>query len=242
MRKIKDAILDILFPKFCVRCKKEGRYICDECNIFISETLPVCPICHNSSFFGESHPGCLRKYSLDGLISAWDYEGLIKNLIYKIKYDGITHAIGEIIENFFKLIANDENNRFYAFLSFLSYRNTYIAYIPMYRKKEKKRGFNQAELIAKEIGKISNCRVACLLKKIKDTESQAKLDKGERLQNVKDSFEESPICDKPGLSQIENVLLVDDVFTTGATMKECCKVLKQSGVRKVWGFVLAMTP
>lgn len=76
---------------------------------------------------------------------------------------------------------------------------------------------------------------------MKNTESQTKLEKKERLENIKGSFEKPPICDKLGLLQIENVLLVDDVFTTGAAMKECCKVLKQSGVRKVWGFVLAMT-
>ena len=239
---IKNIILDILFPTSCIGCGKEGRYICDECNVFISETMPVCPVCCNSSFFGESHSNCVRKYSLDGLISIWDYEGLIKNLIYKIKYDGTTHAISEIIENFFKLITNDKDNRFHAFLSFLSYKDTYITYVPMYIKKEKKRGFNQAELIAKEIGKISNRRIISLLKKIKNTESQTKLEKKERLENVKGSFENSQICDKPSLSQTENVLLVDDIFTTGATMKECCKVLKQSGARKVWGFVLARTP
>ncbi len=235
---IKNIILDILFPTSCIGCGKEGRYICDECNVFISETMPVCPVCCNSSFFGESHSNCVRKYSLDGLISIWDYEGLIKNLIYKIKYDGTTHAISEIIENFFKLITNDKDNRFHAFLSFLSYKDTYITYVPMYIKKEKKRGFNQAELIAKEIGKTSNRRIISLLKKIKNTESQTKLEKKERLENVKDSF---GVNNDINIEGIENVLLIDDFFTTGTTIKECCKILKQAGINKVWGFTLART-
>ena len=105
----------------------------------------------------------------------------------------------------------------------------------MYIKGKKRRGFNQSEIIAKELGRISNCKVVSLLSKIKDTEDQARLNKEERLKNIKNCFK---LCDRPGLSQ---VLLVDDVFTTGATMKECCKVLKQAGIKKVWGFTLART-
>jgi len=252
---IKNIILDILFPKTCINCKREGKYICDKCQVFISEAMSVCPNCYNPSFFGETHQNCVKKYGLDGLISMWDYEGLIRRLIHNIKYGGLTHIIDECVESSFKLIAGDIN-RFYSFLSFLSSDNTYITYVPMYLKREKQRGFNQSELIAKELAKkVSakgglppeadepqaqasgwNCQVISLLKKIKDTEGQAKLNKEERLKNIKNSFK---FCDRPGLSQ---VLLVDDVFTTGATMKECCEVLKKAGVQKVWGFTLARTP
>ena len=235
--KIKDLILDILFPKVCINCGREGRYICDKCKVFISEAMPVCPTCYNSSFSGEIHQNCVKKYGLDGLVSMWDYEGLVKRLIHNVKYGGLGHIIDECVESSFKLIAKDIN-RFYSFLSFLSSDNTYITYVPMYIKRKKRRGFNQSELIAKELGKISNSKVVPLLKKIIDTEDQAKLSKEERFENVKGSFKS---CVKLSLTQKE-VLLVDDVFTTGATMRECCKVLKQSGIKKVWGFTLAKTP
>ncbi len=233
--KTKNILLDILFPKVCINCRREGKYICDKCSVFVSEAMPVCPNCCNSSFSGEIHQNCIKKYGLDGLISMWDYEALIKKLVYKIKYDGSTHIIHECVENSFKLIARDIN-RFYSFLSFLSSGNTYITYVPMYIKKEKRRGFNQAKLIARELAKKVETRFISLLEKVVDTEDQAKLSKEERLKNVKNCFK---FYDRPGLSQ---VLLVDDVFTTGATMKECCKILKKAGVQKVWGFTLARTP
>lgn len=236
---VKSIILDILFPRICVNCSKEGKYVCDKCSLFVSEAMPVCPVCYNSSFSGETHQDCIKKYSLDGLVSMWDYEALVRRLIHNVKYGGLIHIIDECVESSFKLIARDIN-RFYSFLSFLSSDNTYITYVPMYIKRKKRRGFNQAEIIAKELAKKANPRpvLGQLLEKVVDTKDQAGLNKEERLENVKGSFKS---CVKPGLTQRE-ILLVDDVFTTGATMRECCKVLKQSGVKKVWGFTLARTP
>lgn len=211
-RKIKNIILDILFPKVCINCGKEGKYICDKCSIFISEAEPMI-------YAGEC---------LDGLVSAWDYEGLIKELIQMIKYQGITDVIKELI----------------SLIDIKTYC-PYITYVPMYLKREKERGFNQAEIIARELAKKANPRpvLGQLLEKVVDTEDQAKLSKEERLENVKGSFKFSASTwDRSGLFQAPQVLLVDDVFITGATMQECCKVLKRSGVEKVWAFTLARTP
>jgi len=201
---IKDLILDILFPKVCINCKREGKYICDKCKVFISEAEPMI-------YTGEC---------LDGLISVWDYEGLIKELIQMIKYQGVTDAIKELIS-----------------LIDIKVYSPYIIYVPMYIKKEKRRGFNQAEIIARELAKKSEARPISLLEKVVDTQDQTKLNKKERLENVKASF-----AINRNVEGIDNVLLVDDVFTTGATIRECCKVLKKAGIKKVWGFTLARTP
>jgi competence protein ComFC len=148
--------------------------------------------------------------------------------------------------------------RFSQFLSFLLTPGTALTFVPMWKRKERKRGYNQAALIAKEISVISGNSLKSLLEKTKDTKPQTDLDKKERLENVKDSFryltdDRGFIADGRGYSisgnqQIsaeirapQNVVLVDDVWTTGATMKECCKVLKKAGVEKVWGFTLART-
>jgi len=191
-----------------VWCKKEGKYICDNCGLFLSET---------PSIFGVG--------GLEELVSIWEYEGLIKKLIYKIKYEGMFDAIDELVERAFGIrepyIPED----------------TTITFVPMFRKKEKRRGFNQAELIAKKVGEITDREVLSLLEKIKDTPSQTELNKEERMANVKDSFRR-----KEGINCYNNVLLVDDVWTSGATMQECCRILKRSGgVKKVWGFTLART-
>jgi len=203
---IKNIILDILFPRVCVGCGKEGKYICDKCKVFISE-------CESTETRVSEN--------LDGLISVWDYDGLIKELIQMIKYQGVADIIKELI--------SQVNLDIYC---------SYITYVPMFRKREKRRGFNQAEIIAKELAKKSETRSLSLLEKVVDTEDQTKLDKEKRIENVKGSFKS---CVKLSLTQRE-VLLVDDIFTTGATMRECCKVLKQSGIKKVWGFTLARTP
>jgi len=199
------GLLDILFPRVCINCGKEGKYICDKCKVFISEAEPL----------------IYTEECLDGLISVWDYEGLIKELIHMIKYQGVTDIIKELMS-----------------LIDIKVYYQYITYVPMYLKREKRRGFNQAELIAKELAKKVEVRPLPLLKKIKDTEDQVRLSKEERLENVKAVF--APLSG--ATASQGNVLLVDDVFTTGATMKECCKVLKKVGVQKVWGFTIARTP
>jgi len=208
--KIKEGLIDILVPRRCVWCKKEGKYICDNCGLFLSET---------PSIFGVG--------GLEELVSIWEYEGLIKKLIYKIKYEGMFDAIDELVERAFGIrepyIPED----------------TTITFVPMFKKKEKQRGFNQAELIAKKVGEKTGREVLPLLEKIKDTSYQTELNKEERMANVRDSFKFIETIENR--SRRENVLWVDDVWTSGATMQECCRILKRSGVKKVWGFTLVRT-
>ncbi len=234
---IKDLFLNIFFPKLCLGCGKEGKYICDKCQVFLSESIPVCPVCGKGSFGGESHLFCSKRYGLDGLINIWDYEGIVKKSVHNIKYGGEFDIINELIDRSFQIVAEDKINRFDEFLSFTSENDTYVTFVPMFHKKEKKRGFNQAKLIADKFGQKVNCRVVSLLKKIKNTEDQAKLNKEQRLSNIKDSFQ---FCNNNKLSLLQ-IILIDDVFTTGATMRECARILKQAGIKKVWGFTLART-
>jgi len=207
LNKIKEGLIDILLPKRCAGCGQEGNYICEKCSLFLSEAPTI---------FTANGP--------EELVSIWEYEGLIKNLIFKIKYQNMFNALDELTEKAFKIrepyIPED----------------TIITFVPMFKKKEKQRGFNQAELIAKKVGQITGRKVLPLLEKIKDTRSQTNLNKKERIANLKDSFQR-----KDGITSHDNVLLVDDVWTSGATVAECCRVLKKSGVKKVWGFTLART-
>ena len=227
-KQLKEDIIDILFPRICVGCRKEGEYICDDCKLFISESRLICPVCQKASFDGEKHLHCLGKYELDSLISIWDYEGIVKKLLLKIKYKGVFHAIEELIKKAFEIRE-----------PFIP-EGTKITFVPMFKKKEKQRGFNQAKLIAQKVGEITQKGSLPLLEKIKDTPSQTELDIKERLENVKGTF---GLLKEVFNSELpENILLVDDIWTTGSTMKECCKVLKKSGkVKRIWGFTLART-
>jgi competence protein ComFC len=170
---IKDIILDLLLPKYCIGCGEEGYYICKDCNLFATENSFVCPACGNSSFTGITHNGCSGKYALDGLISVWDYNGIIKEMVKRIKYGGEFDMIKECIEKFSQLITNDSINRLSLFTEFLRQEDVVITYAPMFKKKEAKRGYNQAEIIAKEIGKRFDKPVVKLLEKTRDTKDQA---------------------------------------------------------------------
>ena len=207
LNKLKETIIDIIFPRNCLGCGKEGKYICEKCDLFLSET-----------------PSLFSQGSLEELVSIWEYEGLIKEIILKIKYYGAFEAINELVEKAFKIRK-----------PYIP-ENTVITFVPMFKKKEKRRGFNQAEIIAKKVGEMTGSNVLSLLEKTKDTPSQTKLDKEERLKNIRGLFKR-----KEGIICNSNVLLVDDVWTSGATMKECARVLKKSGVKRIFGFTLART-
>ena len=152
-------MLDIILPRSCLGCGKEGKYVCEKCGLFLSEV-----------------PSLFQQGSVEEVISGWEYEGLIKEILFKIKYDGMFDAINELIE-----MAFEKREPYVP-------EGTIITFVPLFKKKERKRGFNQAELIARKLGKMTGRKVLSLLEKVKDTPSQTKLNKAERMVNVKDSF------------------------------------------------------
>lgn len=237
LEKLRDGALEAVFPVVCVSCGTEGRYICEKCEIFLGEASFICPFCQQASFAGERHTACAHRYGLDGLASIWEYEGAVQRLLHLIKYSGVVHAAEEIIERARGSMMLDQK-RFGAFLSFLFSPDTLVTYVPMHNRKEKHRGFNQTELFANALAKRTKNVVARLLEKSKETKPQIDLNKEERIGNVQESF---MLSEKSGLINVKRVVLVDDIWTTGATMKECCKVLKKAGVQEVWGFTLART-
>lgn len=212
--KTKVWLLDILLPRSCLGCGREGRYICDKCEIFLSEVPPSKEV-----------------------FSVWECEGLAEELIWKIKYNRMHDLINELVEKAFEKITLELPGDISIKDDKIS-NKTYISYVPMYKKREKERDFNQAEIIAKKLGNVLTLskhrpfKVLPLLVKIKDNKSQVGLSPKERKENVEGVFKfwESFVP--------RNVLLVDDVYTTGATAKECVRVLRRAGVKNVWVFTL----
>ena len=176
VEKIKKFALDLFFPVFCVGCGCEGRYLCRRCSEFLGEAALICPVCEQSTFTGQTHATCKGTYALEGLIGVWEYEGVIKQLLLRIKYGGFAHAAQETVERAFLAMAQD-SARFSPFLSFLLKKDTALAWVPMWKPKERRRGYNQSELLAKEIAVISGNSAANLLEKTRDTKSQTELDK-----------------------------------------------------------------
>ena len=114
-----------------------------------------------------------------------------------------------------------------------------ITFVPISAKRKRTRGFNQAEEIAKEISKLVNIEVVELLEKVKDNKTQAGLSQKERLENLKGTFKIKE-SEKEKISG-KRILVVDDVFTTGATLNECSSVLKIAKPKEIKTLTFAKT-
>ena len=118
----------------------------------------------------------------------------------------------------------------------IQYTEAFLVPIPLSRKKLKERGFNQAQEIAKELSlSLKIPLLSDVLLKIKETSAQVELQGKDRQENIKGVF----VCQKPDLIKSKKIILIDDVFTTGATMEECARVLKTAGAKEVWGVTVA---
>lgn len=157
--------------------------------------------------------------------SLFQYQGIIKAAVKALKYQflrNIETELGELIDQGL----DDEELK-----GFLKLKPGVQA-MPLFWQRRNWRGFNQAELIAKIVAKKFNLTLTDCLERIRSTKPQADLKRGERLKNVRGIFR---IKQKPEKA----VLVVDDVWTTGATMREAIKTLKKAGVKQVWGLTLA---
>ena len=230
-KSVKNFLLDLFFPKFCFSCRKEGTYLCEDClaTLEISENF-FC-LCQKPKILAE--PGkcsnCKSKY-LDGLYFALPFENnLLKGLIHKFKYEPYARELSETLA---LLILT----HFQAAKKQPSAENSVIVPVPSLLKKTRKRGFSPPQEIAKIISLALNIPLIpdCLVK-TRGKADQVNLKRQERMLNVLGVFS----VNKPEDVKNKTVLLVDDVYTTGATTEECAKILKQSGAEKVWGIAVA---
>jgi ComF family protein len=235
IKKLRDFLLDLIFPKVCLFCFKEGSYLHSKCleKIPLNESF-VCPACGKISLYGKTCNSCQRKTSLTGLIYATSYKNeIISEAIKLFKYQ----YVKDLGKKLAKLLIKKINDSHFLTNNFSQPIDSFLVIpIPLYRKKFLERGFNQSEILAKEIANEFGLTLKSdLLIKIKNTPSQTDLNEKERLSNVKDAFE---VKDKKVVKG-KIIFLIDDVTTTGATLNEAAKVLKKSGAKEVWGLTVA---
>ena len=220
------GILDFVFPKNCLGCRREGKYLCDDCLGKLKILKPVCPYCERPSIDGFTHTKCRKVYGLNGLTSVWDYEGAIKKAILSLKYKYSTEVGRELANSFVREL-----------LTINPLIKGVLVPIPIHWHRENVRGFNQSEEIGKVVAREMKWEFnSDLLMKTRQTVSQVELTVEKRKQNLQGVFSISPNI---LVSQYPHILLFDDVFTTGSTLKEAAKVLKKAGVEKVWGLTIA---
>lgn len=227
------SIFDFIFPRKCLGCGKTGAYFCSQClNLLSLDAERICPVCEKPSIGGQTHPRCATSRNLDGFTAIFTYKGLIKKAITKLKYRFITDLASDLIEIFLSFCGEDKS-----FTHFCGQKNVCLVSVPLHPKRKKWRGFNQAELLGEMIAK--NLGISFnpgLLQRVKNTTPQVKLGEKEREKNIQGAFTVSP---NSPVIQFSNLLLFDDVWTSGATLKEAAKVLKKNGAKSVWGLTLA---
>lgn len=224
--KVVKLAKDCLFPVYCLGCEKEGEWVCTGCLPKMKmKGVFCCPICHRYSNFGENCSICLSSSNVDSVIAITKYreKKLIGKVIHTLKYDWAEDVI-VVIEKMVNIFVSKNPQLFQ--------KIDYIIPVPLHAKRYVERGFNQAELIAGILSTKLDLPVNNFLVRNRQTKQQARLTREERIVNVKDTF---VLKDKIS----GNILLIDDVFTTGSTMQECSRILKIGGAEKVIGFVVA---
>jgi len=238
----KDYILDLFFPKFCLGCKKEGSYLCEDCRglLDICEfNYCLCEQGHSmlpvNSKLGKCNKCNDRK--LFGLYFALPYKDnvLTKKLICQFKYQPYLKDLAStlasiLIEHFIKTGKNTNE------IWVPGGKSAVLVPVPLHFKKMRERGYNQSEELAKELSKILQIPVISNnLIKIKSTKAQAESTKLEREKNLQGAFK----IKNPAEFSGKKIFLVDDVYTTGSTMQDCAKILKENGAKSVWGICIA---
>lgn len=226
LRRLIKNFKDLLFPKNCLSCGREGEWVCYECFEKIRKKIILfCPRCYKENEEGRVCANCRSFSFLDGALALGDYKDVIMaKAVQSLKYD----YVEEITEFFGKLLPKGEEK-----ISRIVSGSVFIP-VPLHRKRYLERGFNQAELIARVWSRILSVPVETdVLIRRRFTTPQVKLKAAERRQNLCGAF----VIKKK--SATEKVILVDDVFTTGSTLQECARVLEESGIKEVWGMTVA---
>ncbi len=224
----KDFILDILFPKHCVACGQADTLLCAECLARLEPSRGSrCHVCEKPvpGFF--AHERCRRTSPLDGLFYiGWFSDPVLRSIIKAWKYEFIRELEAPIDTITAAFILTHAS---------LFPKNALLVPIPLHPKRLAWRGFNQAEVLATIVGGELGQKVELLVHRAKNTIPQAELPKEDKKENVANAFSVVDVVKVFG----RDIILVDDCFTTGATMSAAAAALKKAGARSVFGFVLA---
>lgn len=219
--KFFNRIINIIYPPKCIFCRQVLSY---------ETALYICSACYCELPFAKKTLLATtqddEEHHCDGAISVFEYTGVVKESLIRFKF----YNESSYYRTYAILIADK-----LAKILDISRYNMVMS-VPLHKRKEISRGYNQAFLISKELGrKLKLPEGSRLLKRYRHTQAQSLLDKEKRSQNVKDAFTVTASDRVRGKS----ILLVDDIMTTGSTLEECGRVLKNAGAAGVTAVVVA---
>lgn len=216
MEKLKNILLDLLFPTHCANCKAKGPELCPDC-------------AHNMPYPDQEN--------MENIFASFQYQDpTIKKLLHALKYYNKKH-VGNLLGRYIYERLSEEISELY---TFSSGSPILLIPVPLSTQRFKERKYNQAKLIAQGVIKSDTNKIFQLadniVQKIKDTSPQARIkNRQTRLQNVVGCF----TIQNPEVVKGKTVIIIDDVTTTGGTIYEIMKILKNSGAKKVVGFAVA---
>ncbi len=234
-----SGALGLLYPPECALCGRPlnddlpqgpSGFLCEGCQQELGRERLKPPYCVRC---GEPLPpsgidlcrGCaLGRVPFERARSYGLYEGRLARLVRLFKYHKEPALAGALSSLLAEVVAREG----------LEFEG--ITYVPLGRRRLRERGFNPAERLARALGKLCGKPVFPALRKARETVPQEALSRRERLLNLRGSF--APL----GRARCESVLLVDDVYTTGATVRECASVLREAGYERVFVVTVARTP
>lgn len=213
---LKSFLLDLLFPVECLGCRRESTWLCTTC--------------FKKLKFGANHETLnLTTPFLDRIFIAGDYDDpLLKELIKKFKYDFLT-ALSEPLGQFLIFFWQGQISLIDPLPD-----ETLLMPVPLTKKRLRWRGFNQAEMLARKLSAAFPYTLRQDLKRQKYSRPQAGLSEAQRALNIKNSF----FWQGEALNG-QTIILLDDVVTTGATLNEAARVLKEAGAARIYALVLA---
>jgi competence protein ComFC len=210
-----EKIISYFFPPTCLHCGREGYFVCPDCVKKITS---------------ESSQKELKLQYFEKVLVFAEWENpLMKKAIKQLKFQYAKSILDEL-QTFFEKTYPEQKIP----------ANAHFIPVPLHPLRKNKRGFNQSELLAQMFSQIfcQEVRVSNLLYRSRHTEHQSHLNRTERLTNLTDAFRIYPdVAKKIPLST--PLVLVDDVVTTGSTLVECAKVLKEHGYEHIYGVVIA---
>ncbi len=231
VRSLSQPILNLVFPPSCVACQRPGALICDRCAQAVNPVQP--PFCARCGRAQTQPVACCERCAQEAhqvlqiVRAAAFYVDPLPELIQQFKYG----KRPELAQPLARYLLSAFDSPVWRRVG----RLDLVVPVPMFEERRKERGYNQAELLATEFGRLTRQRVLpAALQRIRFTQPQVGLDFKQRQENVADAF--------IATAQVagKRLLLIDDVYTTGATLRACASAALEAGAVQVYGLALAI--